>query len=79
VLVTDPGKVIGIGAPQALFVVVMVTPVMVLAVGLIVHVRVGEHWSLVMRFMKPAANYALLVQNLEVERVCSLHHLVSGK
>ena len=65
---------IGIGAPQALFVVVRVTPVIVFAVWLVVHVRVGEHWSRVMRFMKPAANYGSSADNMRLEG--DLHYIV---
>jgi hypothetical protein len=43
VLVTDPGKVTGIGAAHVLFVVVRVTPVIFLAIGLIAHSRLVEH------------------------------------
>jgi hypothetical protein len=41
--VTDPGKVTGIGAAHVLFVVVRVTPVIVLAIESIAHLRLGKH------------------------------------
>jgi hypothetical protein len=64
VLVTDPGTVIGIGAPQVLFAVVRVTPVIVLVVGLVFHVGIGEHWFLVIRFEKATENYGISVIDL---------------
>jgi hypothetical protein len=64
VLVTDPGTVIGIGAPQVLFAVVRVTPVIILAIVLVAHVRIGEHWSLVIRFEKATENYGISVIDL---------------
>jgi len=64
--VTEPGKVTGIGAAQVLLVVVRLTPVTVLVVGLVAHVSVGLHWSLVILFIKPAANYTVLASYAKI-------------
>lgn len=79
VLVTDPGTVIGIGAPQVLFVVVRVTPVIIFVVVFVAQVRIGEHWSLVIRFKKATENCELSVIILKKRNLDMLHRRVSGR
>jgi len=76
VLVTLPGKVIGIVAGHVLSDVESVTAVIAPAVKSVVQVRLGEQPSRVIRFLKVVANYGESVQLFAGEKLIMTHVVV---